>query len=888
MTKRRSSALAGTSQTLRVKQDTRVATDAVRQPALLADVSDSVVRATCLAAVVVVPLYFSLLTTSGVETDKAVLLIALATVAGGAWLIGTLDRTLRRATVPSFGPLLWLGLSVFAAYALATVFSIHPAASLFGSLARHQGLLTHAGYVVFFVCVATRFRRRSEIDLLIATIVFASVPAVVYGLVQQFGFDPTPTTGDPATIQWPVRSSFGQHVFFGAYLVLVIPLTAARLMSVWEQPVAATPGSQSRAPLLVAVLPWIAGASFVGLLALAHHVPAVFVLFPLVLAGYALWAAAGEEVSDSPNVRRVRLWGYGVLLALQIVVLLLTSARGPWMGFFASLVTFGVLAAWWLGRRQVARTMLGVAVAATLLVLALNISGGPLQSLRSVHVLHRISHLSESGGNDSSAQGRLLIWQGIGTLMTQHPGIGNTWGGIGRDVIGYGPEGLDQAFEAVFPLKLRQLTSQVYTWDRAHDIYLDTLVDAGALGLLLLIATIVLFFSRMYRFLTSRRGLPGWLSIGLTSAVVGHLVEGVFGLETAASLLLLWTILGLGASVPADNDESAEEVTHRSSWLSVSVGYWGALLLVTGLVLLFPSLPDHPTLLASLWTAGIVASIGTITRGLLPRTAAPPATRGGRPAPLSTSPISGGAWAATGAIVLVAFLALLSQWEFENAAASEPAGFRNLTNGRVHDGIADLQQAVQFESDTPRYWESLASVYLGLSATKSLSSEPGYVFASDAAQTIDPNIVLTLDRNQLLTLAVQSLQRARDTAPLDPSLWQQLGLAYLQWKRPALAYAAFQQAERLSLHNPKYLDDQAGALLALGHKSAALGKAQAALRLDPKYWYTHYALAFVYHSLKQPTQARREAALGLFWEPVFWPPPPKDQITRLRRIERTG
>jgi hypothetical protein len=41
--------------------------------------------------------------------------------------------------------------------------------------------------------------------------------------------------------------------------------------------------------------------------------------------------------------------------------------------------------------------------------------------------------------------------------------------------------------------------------------------------------------------------------IGTVSGVAGHLVEGIFAVETAASLLLFWVLLGLGASPLTDD-----------------------------------------------------------------------------------------------------------------------------------------------------------------------------------------------------------------------------------------------------------------------------------------------------------------------------------------------
>jgi len=86
-------------------------------------------------------------------------------------------------------------------------------------------------------------------------------------------------------------------------------------------------------------------------------------------------------------------------------------------------------------------------------------------------------------------------------------------------------------------------------------------------------------------------------------------VEGVLGLETAASLLIFWVILGLAAG-PSMSDEGLETGdTTAVPWLRVAVGYWIALLLVLAVVMLATSLPDHPGTSMALWLCAILLGV---------------------------------------------------------------------------------------------------------------------------------------------------------------------------------------------------------------------------------------------------------------------------------------
>lgn len=848
-------------------------------------IADGVVEASCLVAVVAVPLYFSLLTQLGPETEKALLLIALAAIAFGAWIVGSFSRYLAGTLNWRGNPVIWAGVSVLAAYGVGTVFSIHPRESFFGSLARHEGFLAHASYTVFFLCAATRLRRPEQIRRLITVIIFASLPAGLYGVLQQLGFDPTPTFGDLSTVQWPVRSSFGNHIFLGAYLVMLIPITAARMFEIWEESPKDGPRRFSAEALSAIVVVVLIGLTYLGFLALGRHAPVLFALFPAVLGGYAL---LGLGIDSFPGVRvgrEGRLAGYGAVLLFQVLSLIFTSARGPWLGVFATLPVVALLVSWRLRRARIAWGILGAAGAIALFVLLLNISGGPLERLRTVHALDRVANVG-SYASDSSGAGRLLVWQGVARLIGHHPAVGGTWGGPARDLVGYGPESLDQAFEAVYPLKLRQETAEIYTWDRAHSIYLDILVDAGLLGLLALAATILCFGVRALSSLAQRDSSAQWIAIGVASAVFGHLVEGIFGVETAASLLVFWILLGIAAR-PSMNDLSVREERPPVRWGAATTGYVGFLVLLVGIFSLLGTLRDHPIAMSTIWILACIVGALVVAWVVIPQNERLQGDRArGR---IQRQPGPPRSLALLSAVVCVLVLgSLVVPWREQTAAAAESAGFTHLTSGQVGEGIADLQQAARTAPDEPKYQQDLANVYMGLAQANPQSGEPGYIPSGEDARTLDPERVQTLGRSQLFALAVFSLQNAERVAPLDPTVHGALGDAYLQWKRPLAAYRAYRQAEALSLHNPKYVDGEARALLIAGKQLSALQQAKAALRLDHTFWYSHYTLALIYHASGQKALARTEATLGLLYAPIYQPPPPQNQMDDLRRLQKNG
>ena len=128
-----------------------------------------------------------------------------------------------RAGAPLLVPVLLFGLAL----ALGTVFSVAPRTSLWGSYDRQQGLLTLGAYLVLFSLTAANLRGRDQVDRLWMALVWGSAPVAAYGLLQATGLDPLDWRTDAAS---PVLSTLGRANFVGSYLVLIVPLTAGRLI----------------------------------------------------------------------------------------------------------------------------------------------------------------------------------------------------------------------------------------------------------------------------------------------------------------------------------------------------------------------------------------------------------------------------------------------------------------------------------------------------------------------------------------------------------------------------------------------------------------------------------------------------------------------------------
>jgi len=186
---------------------------------------DQVVEGGWILIALALPLFFNVYSSRTFEPDKVALFRSLVVAMAGAWLIGGLvGRTAR----PRPSPLLLLALALAAAWLLATATSLSPRISLWGSYEWRQGSYTLLCYLALFGLTASGLRSPDRSDRLLTAILFTSLPVSLYGILQVAGLDLLPWQAGPDS---RAVSTLGHPNFLGAYLVMVIPLAAVRLLA---------------------------------------------------------------------------------------------------------------------------------------------------------------------------------------------------------------------------------------------------------------------------------------------------------------------------------------------------------------------------------------------------------------------------------------------------------------------------------------------------------------------------------------------------------------------------------------------------------------------------------------------------------------------------------
>lgn len=476
---------------------------------------DGILEAAWLAAVIVTPVFYNIYSSRIFEPDKATLLRSLALVILAAWLVKPVTQPglakIRESTLggrplsnwkdwvrfPLLGPVA----AYFLVYLIATLFSVSPRISFWGSYQRLQGTYTALAYLAVFAALVFNLRRREQVGRLVGVIILASLPVSLYGVLQRFQIDPVPWGGD---VSQRIAANMGNSIFVGAYFILAFPLTLLRIVESFE-------------------------------------------------------ALLKDQGLASFNF--VRATAYVFIAILQVIALYFTGSRGPWLGWGASLVFIwlGLSLIW--RKRGLLIAGVSMALAGAVFLVLLNLPGGPLAELRTAPALGRLGQLLDS--ESRTGRVRSLIWQGAAELVWPHAPLEYPDGkkdalNFVRPLIGYGPESMYVAYNRFYPPELTQVEKRNATPDRSHNETWDSLVTNGLLGLvtyLLLFGSVIYYGLKWLHLVNDSRQRNLFLALflaggGISSVIFvawkgwGYLgVALPFGMILGVILYLIWTAL---------------------------------------------------------------------------------------------------------------------------------------------------------------------------------------------------------------------------------------------------------------------------------------------------------------------------------------------------------
>ena len=302
---------------------------------------DRVIEGGWLLALVLIPSYFNLLSARHFEPDKATTLRAIVLVMLAAVLIRWLDgigTTPRAADGEQQGIFrrLWQRLKavplaiptlVYAAvFLFATIISVTPQTSFWGSYQRLQGTYTNLSYIALAAMVALNLRSREQLERFVTVTVLGSLVAIGYGLVQHFQLDPLPWRGDVIA---RVASTMGNSIFVAAYLIMVLPFALYRAIGSFHAARRAPPSERTGTDvgwaaayvlLIIGSLALVWSALEFGAVVRTSDLRYWWVYPGALIVGFALYLVPTMRIHASDRIRFGALWPAIVTVAYVLLV----------------------------------------------------------------------------------------------------------------------------------------------------------------------------------------------------------------------------------------------------------------------------------------------------------------------------------------------------------------------------------------------------------------------------------------------------------------------------------------------------------------------------------------------------------------------------------------
>lgn len=179
---------------------------------------DKVIIGLLIATVTIIPLFFDIRLYSVFDLSKVTILYLLTIMILALWTVILIFRPeIRHIRTALDIPLL----AYLLVFIISSILSINPVMSLLGTYKRFEGLSATVCYLLIFYATVNFVTTKRRLYLLIIALVAGATVASGYGIAQHLGFD----LFKWSTFQtWRVFSTFGNPVFFSAYLVTTLPL----------------------------------------------------------------------------------------------------------------------------------------------------------------------------------------------------------------------------------------------------------------------------------------------------------------------------------------------------------------------------------------------------------------------------------------------------------------------------------------------------------------------------------------------------------------------------------------------------------------------------------------------------------------------------------------
>ncbi len=244
---------------------------------------------------------------------------------------------------------------------------------------------------------------------------------------------------------------------------------------------------------------------------------AIYMLFNIFFALFLL-------VREWNN--RTSRFVYGIILALDTIVLLYTQTRGTVLGLVGGLMMAGIyliISTRTMPEYKKARTAARNSLIAIVALIALFVGARNVPAIRDSAAFGRLASISLS---DKTTESRFMIWH-------------MAWDGFKeKPVFGWGQDNFNYVFNKYYDPRM---WDQEQWFDRAHNAFIDWSINGGLLGFL----TFIALFGAAGLALWRTRELSALERAALVALIAGYAIHELFVFDDLISYVQFFTILAL-------------------------------------------------------------------------------------------------------------------------------------------------------------------------------------------------------------------------------------------------------------------------------------------------------------------------------------------------------
>jgi ABC-type iron transport system FetAB permease component len=461
---------------------------------------------------------------------------------------------------------------------LANVFGSNVYLSFFSNFERMEGWFTHLHLFLYFLMLYSLYKTDKDWMRVFGWFSVGAIGVSLQALLQLFGqkdFFLTSKIFATSTVQfinnaYPVSmgnglrldSSLGNADYYGIYALFFICISAllALKLNTWKIKNSMM-GWKSFAIVSVGAL-LISLQSFISQKAMALSSQNLFVFGSFIwFVGSVIFLWGGYYFAKNLSEGHVSSWVFVLIGFVNFVGLIYTQTRGSWVGFAAAIgaASLSIVIGGWKRYPKLAHSAAAVILAiATFFVLVFSFSDSKLvqnsivlKRISTIKVANMLFHPVESINlikDESNNYESLKAHFGEATIVSRFLNMKMSIVGVTQSaktmILGYGQENYPVVFAQNFDPRMYEQESW---FDRAHDVFMDWLVAAGALGLIAYLSLYLTPFYMMW-FGKNKGNINLFEKAILTGTLAGYFVHNIFVFDNLISYIIFVTLIAYVAA----------------------------------------------------------------------------------------------------------------------------------------------------------------------------------------------------------------------------------------------------------------------------------------------------------------------------------------------------